>query len=66
MIKNYSDCEKCIHASVCQYKLELKNIYDKISGKWDNLNPTDIFRLELICEQYKLNKSIKNDGEFFI
>lgn len=66
MFKNYSSCEKCIHTSVCQYKSELEDIYDKIGGKWDNLNPADIFRLELTCEQYKLDESIKNNGGFLV
>ena len=47
MFKNYSNCTRCIHASVCQYKSTLKEIYDKINGHWDNLAAPDIFKLEL-------------------
>ena len=62
MFKNYSDCAKCVHASVCQYRSELKEIYDKIGAKWDNLAaPTDIFKLELRCEEFQDSAIIKKN-----
>lgn len=63
MFKNYGNCEKCAHTSVCQYKLELKEIYNKIGGEWDNIAPPDIFKLELGCKEFKEDKVIRNNGE---
>lgn len=57
MFKNYGNCTRCIHASVCQYKSTLKEIYDKINGHWDNLAAPDIFKLELECDKYKLDEA---------
>lgn len=62
MFKNYSNCERCIHASVCSYKLTFKEVYDKINEKWDSLNSTNIFRLELSCNQYNTDKPRQNGG----
>lgn len=61
MFKNYSDCAHCVHASVCQYKPILKEVYDKIGGKWDNLAVPDIFKLELECTEYQVNETIRNN-----
>ena len=66
MFKNYSSCEKCVHTSVCQYKIEFKDIYNKISGKWDDLNPPEIFLLNLDCQQYKPGTTVRNNGGFII
>lgn len=53
MFKNYSNCTRCCHASVCQYKFILKENCDKISGLWDNLDAPDIFKLDLECTEFK-------------
>lgn len=64
MFKNYSNCTHCIHASVCQYKSILKEIYDKIGGHWDNLAVPDIFKLELECKEYEANEKLRNINPF--
>ena len=61
MFKNYSNCTNCIHTEVCQYKFQLKEIYDKLGGHWANLDAPDIFKLELECSQFKANESIRNN-----
>lgn len=61
MFKNYSNCTKCCHASVCQYKHILKESCDKINGHWNNLDAPDIFKLELECKEFKENETtVKN------
>lgn len=65
MFKIYSDCTRCVHASVCQYKSILEEVYNKISAKWDNIAAPDIFKLELECEEYKANEKIKISGGDF-
>ena len=52
MFKNYSDCEKCAHTKVCQYKIQLKEVDNKIKDRWNNVCAPDIFKLELSCNQY--------------
>lgn len=52
MFKNYSDCTHCIHTNVCQYIIKLKEMYDKIGDYWNNLEPPEIFKLELNCKHY--------------
>ena len=64
MFKKYSDCTRCIHIEVCQYKNQLKEIYDKFNGHWDNINPPEIFKLELECNSFKANESIRNNSLF--
>lgn len=64
MFKNDSNCERCTHTSVCQYKLELKEICNKIGGKWDNIAPPDIFNLKLNCDQYREDITVRNNGGF--
>ena len=53
MFKNYSDCTRCIHTSVCQYKSILKESCNKIKTHWDILAVPDAFKLELECKEYK-------------
>lgn len=66
MFKNYSNCTRCIHASVCQYKSILEETSNKIGGHWDNLVTPDIFKLSLECSEYEANeKMIKNNNQFY-
>ena len=65
MFKNYSNCTKCIHNSVCQYKEQLIEAYDKIGTKWANICVPDIFKLELECAEFKANETITNNNSWF-
>ena len=62
MFKNYSNCARCIHNTVCQYKSMIKEVYDKIGEQWDNLAAPDIFKLELECKEFQENEIIKNNS----
>lgn len=62
MFKNYSNCERCIHTSVCQYKSILKESCDEIKGHWNSLTIPDIFKLELECKEYEANETIRGNS----
>lgn len=62
MFKNYSDCARCIHTSVCQYKSILKESCNKIKDHWDKLATPDVFKLELECKEYEANEKTKSSG----
>ena len=62
MFKNYSNCKRCVHNSVCQYKEILKETEEKINTKWDNIYTPEFFKLELECTEFKENSpEIKNN-----
>lgn len=58
MIKNYTQCGKCEHNKVCQYKKNVEEILIKTNGHLDNLYVPEIFKINFECKEYKEKEEI--------
>ena len=56
MLKNFTKCERCIHSQVCSFKIEQKELIDKIETHLNNDPPSKIFNIILECKAYQPNE----------
>ena len=57
MFRNFTKCEHCIHNQVCAFKIEQKELIDKMETHLNNDPPSKIFNIILECKEYQPNEN---------
>ena len=52
MFKNFTKCERCIRNQVCSFKIEQKELIDKIETHLNNNPLSKIFNIILECIKF--------------
>ena len=52
MLKNFTNCEHCIHNQVCAFEAEQKELIDKMEAHLNNDRPSKVFNIILECKEF--------------
>jgi len=55
MLKNFTNCEHCIHNQVCAFETEQKELIDKMEAHLNNDRPSKVFNIILECKKFTTN-----------
>ena len=50
------NCNNCSHKVICKHKQNYKEFHSKIINVIDNENNFDIFKIDLICNEFDQDK----------